>query len=164
MKIFKKILDILITLILILLLGFAFISGDNGTTIGGVKALNVLTGSMEPTIKKGSLVFVKETPLKDFVVSDIVCYRPNDGTSKVTHRVVEINENNELITQGDANNAKDPGTVSEKELVGKVIFQISYIGSILFFLKKNIIITIIIACTLLFLPEIISKIFKKDEQ
>ena len=164
MKIVKKIIDTLITLLLICLVGFTLISGDKVPYILGYRALNVLTGSMEPTIKQGSLVFIKDVPYEDLQIDDVICFRPNNGNSKVTHRIVEKDENDEFITKGDANNASDVGTVSKDEFEGKVVLKISYIGSILYFLKSNLIITIIIACIILFIPEIIGKLLKKDER
>lgn len=45
----------------------------------------------------------------------------------MTHRVVEINNNEEIITKGDANTSKDD-PISKKDIVGKVVFIISNVA------------------------------------
>jgi signal peptidase I len=82
------------------------------TPIGGWKALNVLTGSMEPTIMPGTLVLIHHLPLHDIKVGDIVTYQDLRNFKRtITHRVVKIESIDGVTTltvKGDANPAPDP--------------------------------------------------------
>ena len=95
----------------------------------------VLSGSMEPTIPVGSLVFVK--PAATYNVGDVITFTSGsfrDESGKivpVTHRIIEIkNEGSEIsyATKGDANDSSDPNTTSEKNVLGKVFLTIPYAG------------------------------------
>lgn len=89
----------------------------------GFKILRVISNSMEPTINKGSILILK--PSKIYKKGDIVSYKSLEQNVPVTHRIVEINKINGVYyfqTKGDKNQVKDPNPVSEKEILGKVIF------------------------------------------
>lgn len=89
----------------------------------GYTIFQVITGSMEDTIKIKDIVIVK---LADEVQeNDIITYRYKEDF--VTHRVVEINDSEEIITKGDANTSKDD-PISKKDIVGKVVFIISNVA------------------------------------
>ena len=91
--------------------------------IGGYCPLIVLTGSMEPEIKSGDLIIVKQVDGKDVKDGDVIAFFDPDGngTSILTHRVIEIIEEDGKLsfrTQGDANDSQDRLPVSEEDLVG----------------------------------------------
>ena len=92
----------------------------------------VLSGSMEPAIKTGSIVAVK--PASKYVVGDVITYsKPSfkDSTGHiipVSHRILEIKSDGTYITKGDANNVSDPDPVRKSEVIGKVILTVPYIG------------------------------------
>lgn len=95
--------------------------------IGGYSLFRVVTGSMEPTISKGSLLLCKETKVDQIEVGDIVCYRTKISEiygSIVTHRVVDKQKDESgniyLETRGDANASSDPYYVDSWDLVGRV--------------------------------------------
>lgn len=99
---------------------------------GNEKKLFIITsGSMSPTIEKGSLVIsVKHD---EYDTADIVTFLSDNGP--VTHRIKEkINE--KYMTEGDANNAEDPGTISKDDIVGRVEFAVPYIGYVLELIKQ----------------------------
>ena len=109
----------------------------------GCGAAVVLSGSMEPEMSKGDLIFVKEADT--FEVGDIVVFQ--DGHSLVVHRIIEIN-GEEYITQGDANNtADDP--ISKKDIKGLVFFCIPGVGNIVNILKTPLGTLCIIALAIL---------------
>lgn len=64
----------------------------------------IVSGSMEPIIRIGDLIFVSKVNPESLEVRDIVIFR-HDGMI-ATHRIIELNEEN-LVTQGDANNIYD---------------------------------------------------------
>ena len=154
-KISSKILYFSVILVLLLIIAGALLSKGEAPTIMGYKFLTVLTGSMEPEIKVGSLVVVKETPIKELNVEDIITYKTK--SSLVTHRIVKINENGSLITKGDANNTCDIGEVKEDQLQGKVILRLNRLGTIMLYLKQNIKLVILVLIGITFAPEIVKK-------
>lgn len=97
---------------------------------GNFKAMAVLSGSMEPAIKTGSIVVVK--PANSYQVNQVITFtNPSRKSEPITHRIVdmEVIEGNVLyITQGDANNAPDQKKVRPREIIGKVLFDIPYLG------------------------------------
>ena len=102
----------------------------------GIRELVVVSGSMEPYIKTGSLCIVNtRASISDIDEGDIVTYSLLD--SYITHRAVEVSFNG-IITKGDANRVNDIGFVTEDNFQGKVIGHIPYLGYVLFFIKKHI--------------------------
>lgn len=134
MKIFKKIITIIISIILLLILSFNifnFISikllGNELPTINGYGVLEVISGSMEPKISIGDMVII-DTKIKDYKVKDIVTFKDiND--SFVTHRIVEIKDD-EIITRGDANNTIDDA-IKKEQIVGRYVYKINGLGALI---------------------------------
>lgn len=121
MKIIKKIINVLATLIIVI--GGIFL----GLYIFGIVPYVILSGSMEPTIETGSLCFVnKNISIKDIKQKDIIAFKLDDGTL-VTHRVVKINDDG-IRTKGDNNKKMDEVIITKDNYVGKNIFWISKIG------------------------------------
>jgi signal peptidase I len=126
---------LLIALILETYLGVAFIS-NNFTPF-----MVVTTGSMEPTINIGDLIYVKGVAPGEIKIGDIITFRPPKEYLKgtlVTHRVVEITyDSNEVYfkTKGDNNPNVDPWTVSSGEVVGVQSGIIRNIGGYFLWLR-----------------------------
>jgi signal peptidase len=105
------------------------------------KVLVVLSGSMEPAIKTGSLVIIK--PVSDYKVGDIVTFGQFGETkSPITHRIIEVttSENGTKLytTKGDVNNGPDQNKISNKDIVGKALIDIPYLGYAVDFAKKPV--------------------------
>lgn len=92
--------------------------------IMGIRPAVVISGSMEPTIRTGSLIFV-DTTYRSLKEDDIVAFRT--GGSLVTHRLVR-DTGEGWITKGDANSCEDPWRISENNIIGKTVFWIPDIG------------------------------------
>ena len=84
----------------------------------GLGASMVMSGSMEPTIATGDLVFVVKK--SKYEVGDVILFR--SGKSCVLHRIVEIDGQN-VITRGDANNTNDE-PISRSDIKGVYIGKI----------------------------------------
>lgn len=125
---------------------------------GNYRVLTVLSGSMEPKIKVGSLTVVK--PATNYTIDDIITYKDSkDPTKFTTHRIVgENTENNQTnyITQGDANNAPDSEPVTSQNVIGKVFFTLPYLGYAANAVKQPVgfFILIILPATLIIYDEI----------
>lgn len=130
----------------------------------GYTELAVLTGSMQPTLPVGTLIYVKEVEPETLQVGDVVTYRL-DSDTMVTHRVVEIDPDAQtLTTQGDAN-ADPDGAITFDRLVGKMDFYIPYLGYISLNIRTPIgIMSICGALIFIILLAFIPEIFSKDEE
>lgn len=106
----------------------------------GISVDVVLSGSMEPEIRTGGLVFT-DTTKREPKTGDIITYRIRD--SRVTHRVVR-REGTSLITKGDANDGEDLAPVSTEQVLGTVIFTIPFLGYLAAFIKQKTIFAILI--------------------
>lgn len=103
----------------------------------GINPYIVLSGSMEETIKTGSVAYVNTNVKADEIkVGDIIAFKIN--TKQVTHRVVEINADNSFTTKGDANDTVDLVSVKFDNYTGKTIFSIPYLGYILSAMQTKI--------------------------
>lgn|GEM_PF-1516638 len=114
-----------------------------GTTFlpipGNYKAFTVQSGSMEPKIKVGSLIFSK--PAADYKVGDIVTFKAQGGKTTVTHRIMERNVQGsavEFVTKGDANEDLDPDAVKKENIIGKTFLILPWIGYPIGYAKTKI--------------------------
>jgi|GEM_PF-1359019 len=81
----------------------------------------VNSGSMEPALHVGDVVYVAGKDADDIEGGDIISFRQQDIT--ITHRCVDIvQKGNQTIfqTKGDANEENDSFTVTAEQLIGKV--------------------------------------------
>ena len=97
--------------------------------IFGYSQVIIISGSMEPEIKAGDMIIIKE--LADYRKEDVVTYRKDKVL--ITHRVVEVNTSG-VITKGDANNANDE-PISLSDIEGKVVLCIPGAGKFILFLR-----------------------------
>lgn len=135
MKIFKIIYYIFLAFIVIvavLLIVSVF------PITGNYKLMIVQSGSMTPAIKMGSIVMVK--PADDYKIGDVITFGPMTKTKAPTsHRIYDIkvvDGNPVYITKGDANNAPDQREITKREIIGKVLFDVPYLGFAVEFAKK----------------------------
>lgn len=107
---------------------------------GNYKVKIVLSGSMEPDIKVGSLIIIK--PVDSYAIGDIITFGKDDQKNvPTTHRIVEmriITGETRFTTKGDANGNVDFKEVTEDEILGKVLFDIPWLGFLLDMAKKPI--------------------------
>src|SRR5574344_988416 len=85
-------------------------------TIFGEKPLVVISGSMEPTLNVGGILYYHEKDFEDFKVDDVIVYQLEDHI--ISHRVYDITENG-IITKGDANNSYDNLLINENQILGE---------------------------------------------
>lgn len=113
----------------------------------------VESGSMEPSIKTGSIVIIRE--YARYQEGDIITFFFDDGDeTPTTHRIVSVDsEDGETVytTKGDANENVDPGGIEEEMVVGKVLFSVPFIGYILDFAHEPLGFALIIGLPALFI-------------
>ena len=144
MKVVKGIINVLTTLIIII--GGLFLI----LYACGIVPYVVLSGSMEPTIKTGSLCFInKKAKYSSIKEKDIIAYKMTDGTL-VTHRVVSISKN-KITTKGDNNEEVDYNPITKSNFVGKNIYWIPKLGFVVVAFQSTKGKIIIITCVVLLL-------------
>ena len=82
----------------------------------GYQIYDVVSGSMEPTVPVGSIIYVKEAEPSSIKKGDIIAFQ--SGESIVMHRVVD----NKIVegtftTKGDANPSEDMNEVPYANLI-----------------------------------------------
>ncbi|MCH5299096.1 MAG: signal peptidase I [Ruminococcus sp.] len=163
----KKIGRIVLLSVIGLVIGISLYSWNARTFVGnempmpfGLGTSVVLSGSMEPTLSVNDLVFVKAQDT--YETGDIVVYQ--DEGLLVIHRIIAIDEN-EIITQGDANNTADQ-PVDISLVKGKAIASLPFVGAVAQFLKTPVgfILVIVAAIALFELPYLKERKKANEEQ
>jgi len=177
---FKKIGNVFYWIVIAVLLFIAL-----GTTLsvyeapGGFRMFVIMSGSMEPKIKTGSVVLVqRKTEYKE---NNIITFLKNpsdnlkDIKSTVTHRILEVHDDEgraTFTTKGDDNDTPDHEMVTERQVLGKVLFSIPFVGRAIAFTKTQtgFMLLIVIPAVLLIYNEIlnikkeIGKMLKKKQK
>lgn len=103
----------------------------------GYEIYNVISGSMEPDIPVGSIIYVQDTSADTLEKNDVIAFM--SGGSIVTHRVVENHIlEGYLTTKGDANAQEDLGEVPYDNVIGKVVKHVPYLGQLMWILSSNV--------------------------
>lgn len=122
---------------LVVLLAVALV----GVRAVGLQPFVVLSGSMEPTYHVGSLIYVKSVDYKQLKVGDPITFMISENTV-ATHRIIEVLPDEEdpntlrFFTQGDANDVPDGSSVHYKNIIGKPVFSIPYLGYVSDYIQK----------------------------
>jgi signal peptidase I len=102
--------------------------------VWGEKPLVIVSGSMEPILKVGGILYYKSIPLNSFKEGDILVY--NIPEHIVSHRVIYHNDDF-FITKGDVNNAYDE-IVYNNQIMGKSNnWSIPFLGYYASFISNN---------------------------
>lgn len=123
MKLIKGILDLLMAAFL--LAGILL----SVPKLWGFQIFAVTSGSMEPQIHTGDVIYVKDVPFQKLQKGDVVTYSLNQGRTIVTHRVEKIDQKNGLLqTKGDANKETDSAWIDRETVLGTVQYTIPGLG------------------------------------
>lgn len=150
-KIFFSILYIFLILYLIIFI----------PVFWGYKPLVIISGSMEPKLRVGGILYYKEINKKEYQKNDIVVFKSNKYL--ISHRIVEIT-NDGFITKGDANTNIDSNKVLFNKALGKgTNWSIPYIGYYADFIYKNKWILLIILGMLIYNSLLLSYVEEDNE-
>ena len=107
----------------------------------GIQTYEVVSGSMEPKIPMGSVVFLN-THDRDFDVGDVVAYHVDiPEYDPILHRIYAPGDKpGTWKMKGDANEGIDFGgsdreNISESDMIGTVIFHLPLLGAVMWFLS-----------------------------
>lgn len=96
----------------------------------GIQRYLVVSGSMEPNLYAGDIVFVNTNiDFEDVEIGDVIIFK-HKGMN-IIHRVIEtttINEKTYFKTKGDANKFDDGFVATEENYCGTALFHIDKIG------------------------------------
>ena len=134
-KFFPALCNIIGTLILI-----AVIATSLPLTVPrllGFEIYSVVSGSMEPALPMGSIVYVEHVEPETVEPGDIIAY--NVDGSVITHRVMENHfVEGEYVTKGDANEKEDFSNVHYRDLIGRVKYHFPVIGHYLMLYSQQV--------------------------
>lgn len=116
---------IYIPLMILLFILILLISG-----IGRYHLVAIGSGSMEPVIYRGDAVLIDQNvSIEEYKIGDVLAFKY--GNVLITHRIVGfsiVKDKYIFKTKGDNNETVDDFIVSQKDVKGKVIFNVKYIG------------------------------------
>lgn len=168
---FKKIVNIATTILLVLLVLIVilvFISRVNGQSpsIFGFHIFRVSSDSMVPALEVREVILVKEVPVEEIHVGDIITYNGTQGElngKTITHRVVKepvlTNGEYHLTTKGDKEGAVADPEITYDQVEGKYVTSLPIIDKLYtFFLSPGGLICFVAIIVILFGYEMISLI------
>ncbi len=107
----------------------------------------VLSGSMEPTYKVGSVIYYKKVSEKELKEEDVITFNIDNKT--ISHRIVSI-DNGLIETKGDANNTSDIHKIRYENIKGKVgNISIPYVGYYIKMVNDNLTLVVIVTVIIL---------------
>lgn len=118
MKVLKTLGQVVLFVILIFFILLNILSMNN-KSLFGFRIYRVISGSMQPALQIGDVIIIKKA--NSYAEKDIITY--DNGLTTITHRIKSIN-GDEIITEGDANDAPDK-PITKDRILGKYFFRIS---------------------------------------
>lgn len=101
------------------------------------RTYSVVTGSMEPTIKTGSLVLTK--PITEVRQDQIIAFTsPDNGKDVILHRVFDNSDLSAIKTKGDNNSAEDHWAVKKDDILGEYVTGVPYAGNISMYMRRPV--------------------------
>ena len=144
MDIIRKIVHILANIIYVLITVYLVICIP---MIFGHNPVVVLSGSMEPTYKVGSIIYYKKVSEKELKEEDVITFNVDNKT--ISHRIASI-DNGLIETKGDANNTSDVHKIRYENIKGKVgNISIPYVGYYIKIVNDNLTLVVIVTVIIL---------------
>ena len=145
-----------------------------GVRLVGLQAFTVLSGSMEPVYHTGGLIYVDEVDYKELKAGDDITFMLSEDTI-VTHRIVEVvpdEEDPETLrfrTKGIANEFEDGTLVHYKNVIGKPVLSLPYLGYLANYIQHppGTYVAISVGAILIllaFLPDLFAKDDEEEEK
>ena len=126
------------------------------TPYAGYHPYGVLSGSMEPEVPVGSLVYANSN-IEPAAIEEgeIAIYQTEEKT--IVHRVIE-NNGQTLVTKGDANEVQDPEPIPYEQVIGSMALCIPHGGNVLNFIIENKVFVLVFVIAFNFLLFSVDKI------
>ena len=166
MKLFlKKLWNIITSLLVVVVLFFTF--SLIGPKLTGMEMYVVMSGSMEPTYKTGSVIYVRES--ETIEINDVVTFQLNENTV-ATHRIINEtkDENGKLayVTKGDANENEDANLLYPENIIGKAVFTIPYLGYVISYIQQppGLYVAIALGVSVVLMMILSDLLFEEDDK
>jgi signal peptidase len=163
-----------IMVILMLVIVFGFWYGSQLVLNTQYPALAVVSDSMQPTLNVGDVIIVQGVSAAqinaNYLNGDIVVFKsptPTDPDFRIVHRAVKSVNNSDgtwtITTHGDNNPVGAEETFNSRDLIGKVIAKVPYVGNFSLYINKlgNFYIFILI---IIIVIGILLSLFTGDEE
>lgn len=146
MKKVKKVWNIVSAVIVIVAVIFAVLLV--GVRLVGLDVRYVMSGSMEPELPTGSLIYIKKVdPHTELAVGDVITYAMSSSDVS-THRITRVVPGEEPLPEldhmplrfevkGDANDDPDGTLVLCANILGKPVFHIPYLGYVASYIQTE---------------------------
>ncbi|MEW6223316.1 MAG: signal peptidase I [Chloroflexota bacterium] len=129
-RVARRTLDALVILVIGLVVATVVVARVIPQLTGGTVFV-VGGGSMEPHLPVGAAVVAFPVATEDLRVEQVVSVRVGPQRAVFTHRIIRIVAREDglwLATQGDANPEPDPSLVRASAVIGRVDWQVPYLG------------------------------------
>ncbi|WP_375423424.1 S26 family signal peptidase [uncultured Friedmanniella sp.] len=108
--------------------GLLAVVGVGWRLAGGSWAV-IETPSMGRAAPVGTLVLIRERPIGQVRVGDVITFRPPGNPSHLyTHRVVQVYPDGSVQVRGDINGSPDPLPITGPDLLGTVVVRLRGVG------------------------------------
>ncbi len=152
MVVIRKLIHILAVISYVLIIVYAIVCIP---MIFGHHPVVVLSGSMKPTYKVGSVIYYKKVSQKELKVGDVITFNANNN-KMVSHRIANI-DNGFIETKGDANKVSDVNKIRYENVRGKVgKLSIPYVGYYIKTVNDNLTLVVIVTIIILVSEFLIS--------
>jgi signal peptidase len=113
-------------------------------SVFGYSVMNIVSGSMEDEIPKGSYILIKSVDPEEIRLGDVICFYSSDPSIKGypnTHRVVGdpivTDSGIEFVTKGDANLIEDKYNAKGEDLIGRFVCRLDGLTAFVRILEGN---------------------------
>ena len=117
--------------------------------VSGYCVMQIVTGSMEPSIHVGDCVLVQQVPSESLRERDIIAYvsevQDISGLT-VMHRIIEILPDGSFMVRGDANPLPDELPVRADQIRGKFIRKLPFFSWLTSFTNIRKILLLFVMC------------------
>ena len=127
---------IMICCVMIVITAFNNKAEGKDTYIFGYRPIYILTESMEPTIESKAVIVTKEVKSIDEIAEgDIVTFKVYDElldrTVRITHRIIDIDENGHITTKGDNNSSPDAYDLTIDNISEKTVLILNWFSNVM---------------------------------
>lgn len=142
-----------------------------GVRLFGVQVYTVLSGSMDPVYKTGSVIYVVDVDPAELQEGDDITFKLSEETT-ATHRIIEVitDESDPSVlqfrTQGVANDVEDASPVDASDVIGTPVFTIPYLGYVASYIQSppGIYVGLCVGCAALLFVVIVELVFSDDDE
>ena len=110
-----------------------------------VQLLSVNSGSMEPSIKTGGMIMIRQSDM--YSIGSVVTYKDINRNVLITHRIIDVQFDESglfYITKGDANDGPDQQRVRLTDILGRVVMSVPWVGYLVQYAKTQLGFSIIV--------------------